>query len=96
MKVYFDMAKERLDFLKSIVKIEHLVDDLSWHADVAWPQATQKLRAWQKAAPGHDATAKLDGPPWLKMAENGRLGSQVNDRHRCCLPRLCRRVQVLY
>ncbi|KAL3201640.1 hypothetical protein MRX96_042889 [Rhipicephalus microplus] len=65
--------------------IEHLGDDLPWHAGVARPQANQKRRAWQKAAPGHDAAAKLDGPSWLKMAENGGPGSQVNDRHRRCL-----------
>nr|XP_037273386.1 spastin-like [Rhipicephalus microplus] len=85
MKVNLDMAKDRLDFLESMVKIEHLGDDLPWHAGVARPQANQKRRAWQKAAPGHDAAAKLDGPSWLKMAENGGPGSQVNDRHRRCL-----------
>ncbi|XP_037272424.2 spastin isoform X2 [Rhipicephalus microplus] len=85
MKVNLDMAKDRLDFLESMVKIEHLGDDLPWHAGVARPQANQKRRAWQKAAPGHDAAGKLDGPSWLKMAENGGPGSQVNDRHRRCL-----------
>lgn len=85
MKVNLDMAKDRLDFLESMVKIEHLGDDLPWHAGVARPQANQKRRAWQKAAPGHDAAAKLDGPSWLKMAENGSPGNQVNDRHRRCL-----------
>ncbi|XP_075735352.1 spastin-like [Rhipicephalus microplus] len=49
MKVYLGIAKERLNFLESIVKIKHLVDGLSWHAGVAWPQATQKCRAWLKS-----------------------------------------------
>lgn len=86
MRVNLEMAKDRLDFLESMVKIEHLGDDLPWHAGVARPQANQKRRAWQKAAPGHDTTAKLDGPSWLKMAENGGgPSSQTNDRHRRCL-----------
>ncbi|KAL1414176.1 hypothetical protein MTO96_007657 [Rhipicephalus appendiculatus] len=85
MRVNLDMAKDRLDFLESMVKIEHLGDDLPWHAGVARPQANQKRRAWQKTAPGHDAAAKLDGPSWLKMAENGGPSSQANDRHRRCV-----------
>ncbi|KAL3244473.1 hypothetical protein MRX96_002236 [Rhipicephalus microplus] len=76
MKVNLDMGKARLDFLESKVKIDHLGDDLPWHAGEARPQANQKCRAWQKAAPGHDAAAKLDGPSSLKMAENFGLGSQ--------------------
>ncbi|KAH8034588.1 hypothetical protein HPB51_025786 [Rhipicephalus microplus] len=68
MKVNLDMGKARLDFLESKVKIDHLGDDLPWHAGEARPQANQKCRAWQKAAPGHDAAAKLDGPSSLKMA----------------------------
>ncbi|KAL3170683.1 hypothetical protein MRX96_044133 [Rhipicephalus microplus] len=51
MKVNLDMAKERLDFLESIVKMKHFGDDLPWHTGVARPQANQKREAWQKAAP---------------------------------------------
>nr|XP_037275608.1 spastin-like [Rhipicephalus microplus] len=79
MKVNLDMAKDRLDFLKSMVKIENVGDDLSWHASVARPQANEKRRGWQKAAQGHDAAPILGGPTWQKMAENCGPGGQVND-----------------
>ncbi|KAH8027556.1 hypothetical protein HPB51_007106 [Rhipicephalus microplus] len=75
MKVNLDMAKERLDFLESIVKMKHFGDDLPWHTGVARPQANQKREAWQKAAPGHGAATKLNDPLWLKMTENGGLAA---------------------
>ncbi|XP_037580324.1 LOW QUALITY PROTEIN: spastin-like [Dermacentor silvarum] len=85
MRVNLDMAKDRLDFLESMVKIEHLGDELPWHAGVARPQANQKRRAWQKVAPGQDAATNQDGPSWLKMAENGSANGQPGDRHKRCM-----------
>ncbi|XP_065295084.1 spastin isoform X1 [Dermacentor albipictus] len=85
MRVNLEMAKDRLDFLESMVKIEHLGDELPWHAGVARRQANQKRRAWQKVAPGQDAATNQDGPSWLKMAENGGTNGQPGDRHRRCM-----------
>ncbi|KAK8780506.1 hypothetical protein V5799_018152, partial [Amblyomma americanum] len=87
MRTNLQMARDRLDFLESMVKIAHLGDDLPWHAGVARPQGGQKRRAWQKMAPGRDAaSANRDGPSWLKIAENGGItaNGQSHDRHRRC------------
>nr|XP_037275607.1 spastin-like [Rhipicephalus microplus] len=88
MKVNLDMCKDMLDSLQSMVKIENLGDDLPWHASVARPQANQNHREWQKAANGHDAAPVLGGPMWLKMAQNGGSGSQVNERSPPLPPRI--------
>ncbi|XP_029827708.2 spastin isoform X2 [Ixodes scapularis] len=70
MKVNLEMARDRLDFLESMVKIEHLGDHLPWHGGVAPAQRGQRRRAWQKAAPSAPSEPGT-GPSWLKMAENG-------------------------
>ncbi|KAG0422351.1 hypothetical protein HPB47_001816 [Ixodes persulcatus] len=70
MKVNLEMARDRLDFLESMVKIEHLGDHLPWHGGVAPAQRGQRRRAWQKAAPSAPGEPST-GPSWLKMAENG-------------------------
>ncbi|KAL1433201.1 hypothetical protein MTO96_012786 [Rhipicephalus appendiculatus] len=79
------MVRDSLEVLESMVKREHLGDGLPMDAGVARPQTNQKRRAWQKAAPGHDAAQKLGGPSSLKMAENGGPSGQVNDRHHRCV-----------
>ncbi|KAL3170710.1 hypothetical protein MRX96_044158 [Rhipicephalus microplus] len=75
-----------------MVKIETSGDDSSWHAGAAGSHGNQKRLRWPKAVAGHDAAAKLGGPLWLKVAENGNPGSQVNDKHR---HHLGRHVRVL-
>lgn len=71
MKGNLDMARDRLEYLECMVKIDHLGDELPWHAGVARPQ---RRRAWQKAAPDATAASNRDGPSWLKMAENNGGG----------------------
>ncbi|KAL3170691.1 hypothetical protein MRX96_044141 [Rhipicephalus microplus] len=85
MKMNLVMAKDRIDFFEGMVKIEHLGDDSRCYARVARPKADRKRQDWKKAAPGHDAAANLGSVLWLKIAQNGAPGSQVNKRHRLCL-----------
>ncbi|KAH9380076.1 hypothetical protein HPB48_011165 [Haemaphysalis longicornis] len=85
MKGNLDMARDRLDYLECMVKIDHLGDELPWHEGVARPQ---RRRAWQKAAPDATATNR-DGPSWLKMAESNGGGpprSGGSGAKRCTSP----------
>nr|XP_054923035.1 spastin-like [Dermacentor andersoni] len=53
---------------ETMVNIEHLGDELPWHAGVARRQPKPKRRQWQKVAPRKDAASSRDGPSWLKRA----------------------------
>nr|XP_050028403.1 spastin-like [Dermacentor andersoni] len=70
MRANLEIALDRLDFLETMVMIQHLGEDLPWHAGVARRQAKPKRRRWEKKD-RKDADNRGDGPSWLKRAING-------------------------
>ncbi|XP_072141921.1 spastin-like [Dermacentor andersoni] len=70
MRANLEIAQDRLDFLETMVMIQHLGEDLPWHAGVARRQAKPKRRRWEKKD-RKDADNRGDGPSWLKRAING-------------------------
>ncbi|XP_072141930.1 spastin-like [Dermacentor andersoni] len=83
MRANLEIAQDRLDFLETMVKIQHLGDHLPWHAGVARRQATPKRRQWEKVA-RKGAVNSDDGPSWLKRAMNGvRMTSQARGACLC-------------
>nr|XP_054925695.1 spastin-like [Dermacentor andersoni]XP_054925711.1 spastin-like [Dermacentor andersoni]XP_054925716.1 spastin-like [Dermacentor andersoni]XP_054925725.1 spastin-like [Dermacentor andersoni]XP_054925741.1 spastin-like [Dermacentor andersoni]XP_054925754.1 spastin-like [Dermacentor andersoni]XP_054925783.1 spastin-like [Dermacentor andersoni]XP_054925789.1 spastin-like [Dermacentor andersoni]XP_054925803.1 spastin-like [Dermacentor andersoni] len=71
MMANLEIAKDRLEFLEDMVRIEHLSDEVPSHAGLARRPATPKRRQWQKVVTPKAAEPISDGPSWLKRAMNG-------------------------
>ncbi|XP_050028429.1 spastin-like [Dermacentor andersoni] len=71
MRANLEIAKDRLEFLEDMVRIEHLSDEVPWHAGLARRPAKPKRRQWQKVVTPKAAVTSSDGPSWLKRAMNG-------------------------
>ncbi|XP_050033820.1 spastin-like [Dermacentor andersoni] len=71
MMANLEIAKDRLEFLEDMVRIEHLSAEVPSHAGLARRPAKKKRRQWQKVVTPKAAEPISDGPSWLKRAMNG-------------------------
>ncbi|XP_050028428.1 spastin-like [Dermacentor andersoni] len=71
MRANLEIAKDRLEFLEAMVQMEHLSDEVPWHAGLARRPAKPKRRQWEKVVTPKAAVTSNDGPSWLKRAMNG-------------------------